>query len=244
MISALISEIVLLAGLFLGFSAFFLAAVLVHESGHILGGLLCGFRINAVKIGPVNIRLLPSIQWTWQWNRFLSGFVLVQFRKMPGQWAIWQCSVLFLADSIVNISVSFLVFPFAVRDNAIANVYAFFILISTFVGVIQLVPFDFKGHRSDGAKLYSLLFNKTKRNELIFWHSLQARVREMKELARDRRLQEVLSKIEEFISGTERNPSFRGEAPWIEDVYKLRDRLKRQQSGAVAAPPEITPNLD
>ncbi|HME57090.1 MAG TPA: site-2 protease family protein [Terracidiphilus sp.] len=244
MISALISEIVLLAGLFLGFSALFLAAVLVHEAGHILGGILCGFRIIAVKIGPVKVSLFPSIQWTWDWNRFLIGFVTVQFRKMPGPWAMWQCSVLFLAGSIFNLCVSFLLFPFAVRDNAIANVYAFFILISTLGGISQLIPFTVKGWRNDGAKLCSLFFNQTKRDELIFQCSVIARFNEFKSLYKAHRLQEALDKIEKLISGCKLIPSLQANTDGMEKLSKLRDKLQQNLSGAVNTSPESILNLD
>jgi hypothetical protein len=244
MISALISEIVLLAGLLLGFSAFFLAAVLVHESGHILGGLICGFRIIAVKIGPVQVSLVPSIQWTWHWNKFPVGYVRVQFRKMPESWAMWQLSAFFLAGSIFNLCVSLLLFPFAVRDNTIANLFAFFILASVFVGVMQLIPHKVKGWRSDGAKLCSLLFNQPKRSELIFQCSVKARFDEFKNLYKTHRFQEALVKIEELISGCKLIPSLQANADGMEKLSNFRDKLQQSLSGAANTSPESISNLD
>ena len=85
MLSALIPAIVMQIGLLLGFSTFMLAVVLVHEAGHVMAGLLCGFRIISVKVGPVQFLLPHSWQFTFRRKRFLDGSVQVQFRKMPGQ---------------------------------------------------------------------------------------------------------------------------------------------------------------
>ena len=235
MFSAVIPSIVMLAGLFLGFSAYVLAAVLVHEAGHILGGLLCGFRIIALKVGPVQLQLPHPWQWTLSRKRFLDGSVQAQFRKVPGLWSKWQSFGFLLGGSLANFCAALLIIPFAIRDTVSANVFALFILASAFVGVAQLIPFKVIGRLSDGAKLYSLLFNNTKREELIFLLSLRARVDEVRMLFRDRRYQEVFNKIEELISGTERIPSFRVDAHAMEKLFKLRDTLQQHLSGTVDA---------
>jgi len=168
MLSALIPVIVMQIGLLLGFSTFMLAVVLVHEAGHVMAGLLCGFRIISVKVGPVQFLLPHSWQFTFRRKRFLDGSVQVQFRKMPGQWARWQCFGFLFGGSLTNICAALLVLPFAIRDTAMADIFAFFILASVFLAVTQLIPFEVRGIRSDGAKLIALLFSRTKRDAFLF----------------------------------------------------------------------------
>jgi hypothetical protein len=233
----------MLVGLFLALSAYVLAAVLVHEAGHILGGLLCGFRIIAVKVGPVQLQLLQSRHQTFHRNKSLYGSVHAQFRKLPGQSAKWQCIAFYFSGSLANFCAAVLVFPFAIRDTAAANIFAFFILASGFMGAAQLIPFEVNGVRSDGSKMYSLLFNKTKREELIFLLSLRTRFDEIKTLVRNHRFQEVLIKLEELIRGTETIPSFRTDEQGMGKLLKLRNNLQQHLSSA-AGPPEAASDLD
>jgi hypothetical protein len=170
--------------------------------------------------------------------------VQAQFRKMPGPWAMWQCFGLIFGGPFANICAAILVLPIALTNTVTANFFAFFILASVFVGVAQLIPFTTSRWRSDGAKLFSLLFNKTMRDELIFLRSLRARVDEIKALSRDRLFQEVLNKTEELISGTERIPSFRKDVQGREKLIKFRDSLRQHLTDAEGIPPETAPNLD
>jgi hypothetical protein len=238
MVSAFIPTLVMFAGWFLWISAFVLAAILVHEAGHILGGLLCGFRITTVKVGPIRCCLTRPIQCTWHWNRFFPGRVGGQFRKMPGPWAVMQCFGFLIAGSFINICIALLVLPLAVRDTVAANVFAFFILTSMFFGVAQLIPFEAKEMRSDGAKIMSLLFDKAKRSDMIFLLSLRARVDEVRKLIAGHRVQEAIGKIEELIDGYERIPALKEGLQGTEKLCKLRDTLQQYLSGAATSPPE------
>lgn len=135
MVSSVIEMIIMLGGLFLSYCAFALATGLVHEAGHALAGLLCGFRIHSVKVGPIQFRLPNSWQWISDRKKYLSGFVQAQFRKVPGQWGKWQLFAFLLAGSLANFCVALLALPLAVQDTVSANLFAFFILVSALVGV-------------------------------------------------------------------------------------------------------------
>ncbi len=229
----------MLAFLFLGFSAFILAAVLVHEAGHIVAGLLCGFRITAVKVGPVELQLPHSWRWTLRHTTFLNGFVRVQFCKVPGPDGRWRCVGFLLGGSLANVGAAIVTVPFSHGYTDWANVIRYFILISGVVASVQLVPFEALGTRSDGSKLWSLFFSKTERDKLIFLLSLRARGDEVKALYRDRRPQEALDKVEKWISTYENIPSMAADPEGMRRLLNLRDSLQQCRADAADPAPAI-----
>jgi hypothetical protein len=234
----------MMAGLILWFSSYLLVTILIHEVGHILSGYLCGFQIIAVKVGPVQLQLTNPRQWTFYRKRFFDGSVQAGFRKMPNQWFKWQYFGFLFGGSLANFFVAIFLFPFAIRDTVIANIFAFIILISTFVGFVQLIPFEFKGRISDGAKLYSLFFDKAKREEFIFALSLRMRIDGVKKLIQDKRVQDALYEVEKLISGAEGIPKFNQDVQAMEKLFKFRDTLRNKLSNTVNSLPKPVLNLD
>ena len=238
MVSILIQTIVMLAGFFVGFSAFILAVVLVHEAGHIVAGLLCGFRIIAVKVGPVQLQLPNSWDWSFRHMSYLNGYVRAQLCAVPGPWARWRCFGFLFGGFLANVTVALLALPFSHGQTQMANILGYFILISGMVGFAQLIPFEVLGSRSDGSKLWSLLFNRTEREVILFKLSFRARIEEVKMLSRAEQLQEALAKTEEMIALCESNPVLKADRPLMECHSQLRELLQGHLVGTTDAAPD------
>jgi len=237
----LLASIVLIAGVLAGFSLLLLGAVLVHEAGHAAAAVLCGFRITAVRVGPIQIMGPKSWGWTLSRNEILTGFVQVQFRKVPGQWAKWQIGAFLLGGPLANFLPVFLALPFSRGDTATANLGSLFALVSALVGVAQLIPFTIGGKSSDGGKLLSLLFKRRGRDELLFIFSLRARIDEMRALFHAEQSQDALNKMEDLVRSAEGIPST---APLAERLSDLRARLQTRSPDADDSIREDPTNTD
>jgi hypothetical protein len=221
-----LASIVLLAGIFLGFSLLLICAVLVHEAGHAAAALLCGFRITAVRVGPTQIMQPKSWRWALSRNELLSGFVQVQFRNVPGPWSKWQSIAFVIGGPLANFCPAILALPYSRGNTAAANLASLFAMVSALVGVAQLIPFRARGKTSDGAKLIALLFSRRKRDELLFVFSLRARIDEIRALYEVGRSQDALNKLEDFARRAESIPGLPSMARLVERLSGLRNRAQ------------------
>jgi len=242
--SPLLASIVMLAGMLLGFSVLLLAALLVHEAGHAASAVLCGFRIGAVRVGPIQIERPRSWGWTLSRNEILTGFVQVQFRKVPGQWAKWQIGAFLLGGPLANFLPVFLALPFSRGDTATANLGSLFALVSALVGVAQLIPFRARGKTSDGSKLISLLFSRRKRDELLFIFSLRAHIDEIRALFQAGQPQDALNKMQDFIRRAESIPGLPAMTQLVAHLSRIRDRVQTDSPDADDSIREDPTNTD
>jgi hypothetical protein len=225
--SPLVASILMLAGGLLGFSLLALGAVLVHEAGHAAAAVLLGFRVMAVRVGPIQIKRPKSWNWTLSRNDLLTGFVQVQFRKIPGRWAKWQCFAFLLAGPSANIGPALVTAPLLRGDSVAANIGSLFMLVSALVGAANLIPSRIRGKESDGAKVCQLLFTRKKRDEFLFRCSLICRIEEVLALYKARQFQQASSKAEELVKNCAAIPSLESNAGLMQRLIGLRDSLQK-----------------
>jgi hypothetical protein len=230
--SPVIASIVLLAAQLLGFSLLALGAVLVHEAGHAVAAVLCGFRIVAVRVGPVQLKWPKSWNWKLSRNDLLSGFVAVQFRKAPGRWARWQCLAFILAGPFANFCPALLAIPLFRGETVAANIGSLFLLVSAFVGIAAFFPYRIRGNTSDGTKVFQLLFTRRKRDELLFQFSFLCRIDEVRTLSRNRQFHQAYSKAEELLAKCGAIPRMQSNAELMKRLSNLRDSLQNQLTEA------------
>ena len=226
--SPLMGSIVMLAGELLGIALLVLGGIFVHECGHAAAALLCGLQITGVKVGPVHFT--PPKSWSFSWSQRgpLAGFVQVQFRKLPVAWARWKIVFFVLGGPLANFCFILIAMPFFRGDTGFANLVMLFTLFSVFVGALQLIPFKTLGRTSDGAKLWVLLFDRKKREELIFLFTLRARIDEIKVLSQAGQPQAALSKMEQLVSTAENIEGLPSVAPLLEKLALAREHLQSQ----------------
>ena len=135
--------------------------VLLHEAGHALGGLARGMQPIAFGVGA----------WRWErsgerWRlrrggrvRGISGFAILLPRGERGTSRLDQ-AVYLLGGPLANLAslvVALALLPLATTAPVLAALLIGSACISAFVGVINLVPFESHGWRSDGRNLLALL---------------------------------------------------------------------------------------
>jgi len=200
MLSSLLYLIAEIVVFLLGLGTLGFAAIAVHEAGHAAVGLLCGFRIHGVRVGPIEAKKEKEWDWSLRKRSLIGGLVAAQFREPPGRWAGWQCFAFLIAGPMTNLLVALVLAPLSSSPTFAGAASGWFVVVSIFVGVVNLVPFNTPDGRTDGAKLISLLFSKTKRDELIFELSVMTRIAEVKALWQNQRLREARDKVNELIT--------------------------------------------
>jgi hypothetical protein len=238
MASTVLFMVAELGVIFLGFGGLLLVSALIHEVGHVVGGLLCGFGIEGVRVGPIELRRKEG--WVWEFSRsdLVGGIVLGQFRRPPGPLAALQCFGFFIAGPLANVLVSLILARLS-SSPTIAGAFAGWLaIVSLFVGVLNLIPFKTKHGRSDGAKLLWLVFSKKRREGLIFIFGMKARIEKFKALLRNQHLQEAIDSLDELIAGLLDAPNLKAEEA-IQKFAKARDAIAKALAEAGNSNPGV-----
>jgi len=215
-------------GFFLGVLSLLLAATLVHETGHAVAGLICGFRIMGIRVGPVEFR------WEKKWVRksgkssLTGGFVLAHFREVPGPSGIWRCFALCISGPLANLLAALVLLPFSFGPTVIGTVGGYLFVAFVFDGFVNLIPFKTKFGWSDGAKLCWLIFSKKRRHKMLFLYSLMARVEELNKLSKAGQLAEALQKTNALIATAQNILNSESLIEWMQKLLTFRDAIQTQ----------------
>lgn len=219
----------------LGVGGLMFLCLLVHEAGHAVGGLLCGFRIEEIRVGPFGLEQRTGWKWKRSKARWIDGMVIAQFRELPGPSAVWQCVGIVSAGPLANLVVALLLAPFCL-SSSIAGAFAGWLAIaSVFVGVLNLFPSNTRLGRSDGSKLLRLMFSRKKRKQIIFGYCVHARIGEIFALARRGEFRQAIGKLDELAAGFLELTGTKPEEPaFLRDLRnKLEVALVRSEMPAV-----------
>ena len=215
---------------------FLLAATLVHEAGHIAAGLLAGFEIVGVQIGPVRLRRGRAKEWSVDGRWRIGGMVTVQSPKIPGPRVSWQFAVFLLGGPLANLGLSAVLAPFSFNRTLGSAIIGYFMAVSGFVGIVNLVPFKFKSVCGDGAGLLWLLLSGEGREMLAFRLSIKPRMEELKSLFRERRFEAALAKVDDFIDRSSAEPGLPGVS--IHRLLEFRGRIEKAVNARADGPIE------
>ena len=163
---ALIVAVLLVKTFFVIF-ALWMLSILVHELGHLVGGLLIGFRFNYVRIGPLRVERSGKVTWEWTWRFLGTGAT----STLPASRSAlrWRLCLFVAAGPAASLVSAFCVFKIMPRNNSMgAAVGLGFVVVSTLMGFTNLLPIQRGGTLLDGLKLWILLFSKRRRERLIF----------------------------------------------------------------------------
>jgi hypothetical protein len=192
--------VVELGAMILAYVVLGLAAVIVHEAGHAAVGIICGFRVLAVRVGPIRVFLGKDRKLTFSHRFDVSGEVLAQFRELPGLWACLRVAAFLLGGAAGNVCFGLLALAGALENVMITSALVFFGLFSLLVGVANLIPFRRRGDLSDGAKLFGMVFSKSRREAILAGFSLLPRIQEVYALYKAQRLVEAGDKLDGVLS--------------------------------------------
>jgi Peptidase family M50 len=204
-----------------------LAITLVHEAGHAVAGLSCGFRIRSIRIGPLKASRDREHKWGVSFGIRRGGEVVAQLRAVPGKWGRLQCIAFILGGPFANFFIAIILWPLPLWSEAAESVAALFAIVSVAVGLINLIPFRTRFGMSDGAKLLSLLVGGAAKDEFLFRVSLLARVEEINAI-RFTQPGEAVSKFEALIREAESLAKRRNKQDLAELAARFEKMIKRQ----------------
>ncbi len=139
-----------------------LAATLVHELGHYLGGLAAGLELDRIRVGPLELDPYHRLQWRWNRNTIMGGHAVMLPKNNSAGRA--RLALFVVCGPLANIVCALAVLRFVPsHDDHFTGLAKLFIAVSLFVGIANLIPFRRYGLTSDGMKLVLLLVNKGRR---------------------------------------------------------------------------------
>jgi len=140
--------------------------VLIHEVGHLVGGLLVGFRFSYIRVGPFTIERSGKITQHWTWRDLASGRTLA--RPVSRTALKWRLCFYFVAGPAANLMTAFCAFKIMPRNNSLPAAIGLAIFLgSTFMGFVNLLPTRAKTQMLDGLKISILLFTKKRRDRML-----------------------------------------------------------------------------
>ena len=95
----------LLIKTFFVIAAVWMLLVLIHEVGHLVGGVLVGFRLNYIRIGPLTIERSGKITQHWTRHDLISGAT----HAVPVSRSAlrWRFCLYFAAGPVANLITAF-----------------------------------------------------------------------------------------------------------------------------------------
>lgn len=195
--------------------------------------LLFGFRVMAVRVGPIGFKRWESAQWAFNQGNWTNGFVQAQFRKIPGPWAAPRFCAFLLGGSTANIGTAFLLAPFSSGESLVGRACGYLMLACILIGLCNLIPAKSKLGATDGAKILLVVFSRKRREDFIFRLSLLAHIIEIRALARDRNFQNAINKIDEFASRYSKLSNLKPDA--AQHLSKMREALEKAVTEASTA---------
>jgi hypothetical protein len=128
-----------------------IVTLVVHEFGHLIAGLAVGLKFVAIRLGPVQINRPFRISLELTGGR-ASGAISMVPRHETG--ARWRYLVMILAGPAANLLSVLGILLLVGHTSVFTN---WFLLVSTVIGVCNLVPFKNPSLVSDGKRILMLL---------------------------------------------------------------------------------------
>jgi hypothetical protein len=131
----------------------YLAAITVHELGHVIGGLAAGFRFQHLRISLIILHRTKRLSLLREPNRVMTG----EAKLLPQNEETKRSSfVAFVAGGPAANLLSALLVSFISPSPAAT----FFVVISVIVGLTELLPVPMLFAVTDGARLKMLYFDR------------------------------------------------------------------------------------
>jgi hypothetical protein len=148
------------------------SAILIHELGHIVGGILVGFRFSSLRVSRIQIDRPFKVSLYRGKNAGAGGWARMFPTKTDH--LAWRALVMIAAGPAANLlTVSvLLLFP------AGGPLLAWFFTSSLIIGLINLLPFRSGAYHTDGSRIVMLLMNRARGERWVAMLKLSAELRE------------------------------------------------------------------
>lgn len=163
--------------LLLAIPVVFFLIVFIHEMGHILGGLLVGFRFLLLLVGPIRV---------WGTGRGLQFGLNTHIAMMGGLSACvpdltfsrWRCLVYMAGGPLASLFTLLASLPLLVIAQNVSPALEFVAVLAVFISlplfILTILPFKSSGYDTDGKLILSLLLNRPTALKRIQIMALQA----------------------------------------------------------------------
>ena len=132
-------------------------AVIVHELGHVVMGLLAGFRFRYMRVGRFEVDSSLRFSCSRVANESVWGmacFFPTEMKHHP-----WKFIAMMASGALANLISGSLLLIWPYQKTFVSGA---FIAISLFLGTHNLIPFSGKRYRSEGLQIFSALFQRSK----------------------------------------------------------------------------------
>ncbi len=148
------------------------SAVLIHEFGHVLGGVLVGFRFNSLRVSRLQVDR-PFKLSLYRGKSAGAGGWASMFPTRSDHLA-WRALVMIFAGPAANLLTVSVLLLFPVRGPLLA----WFFVASLIMGLINLLPFRSGAYHSDGSRILMLLMSRKRGERWVAMLKLSAELRE------------------------------------------------------------------
>jgi hypothetical protein len=159
----------LLAGILLLFAAA-VTPVIIHELAHLFVGKWAGFRFRHIRFGPMKID--HSFKFSRSRNHQSSVLGAVLFFSAEMKNHPWKFILMVIAGPAANIATT-AIFSLPFDKSFFLLVFA---LVSLYLGVANLVPSRTGFSSSDGLKILTILFKRTKHERTLAFAEFSRRI--------------------------------------------------------------------
>ena len=171
----------LTVGLFRVLCVLWMLQMLIHELGHLAGGLLVGEQFNYIRVGPFQIDHSRKISWHWTVGEVLSGGTSTL--PVARSALRWRFLVSIGAGPAANIISGWFVLKFMPQQpSLLAGFCQLFVGTAFLFGFVNLLPFGDHGRMLDGLRIWVLLFSKARRGRMLSLLCMVADVKHGKDI--------------------------------------------------------------
>ena len=171
----------LTVGVFRVLCVLWILQILIHELGHLIGGLLVGEQFNYIRVGPFQIDHSRKITWRWTLGEVLSGGTSTL--PVARSALRWKFLTSIAAGPAANIISGWFVLKFMPQQpSLLAGFCQLFVGAAFLFGFVNLLPFGDHGRMLDGLRMWVLLFSKARRERMISLLCLVADVKQGKQV--------------------------------------------------------------
>jgi len=146
--------------------------ITIHEVGHVLGGMLVGFRFNSLRVSRIQIDRPFRLSLYRGKNAGSGGWASMFPVKLDH--LVLRATAMILAGPAVN----FLTVGVMLLLPPVGPLSAYFLLVSLFLGIMNLLPFRSGAYHSDGSRILMLLSNRARGERWVAMLKLSAELRE------------------------------------------------------------------
>ena len=139
------------------------------------------------------------------------------------------------AGPTANFVGALLAFPIALERTTVGGLCKYFVVGSVLFGFINLIPSTSGEIKSDGFKIWILLFDRAKRDVLLYWFTLPVCVNEIRTLCRAGDVQRACEKADEFIKKSNMLPSVIAREDYRQRLVKFQAHFQELASQSLNA---------